>query len=233
MREENKDIKKGENDIVIPKENDKKRNAQKLKKKMIIIIVAVLVLISLLFVASFIIDRYYDKKRAEESTPINYNFYPANYDENIFEDQEYTELIANGFILYTDSSSNLTLGITRETSIKYGDEVAFMIEYLYSIINGDADAYNACFSEAYFQNNKKLDRFTMQKIYNVSLVKVSSSESESGEYNEYLFTLEYQIMENNGTFRNDIGEGSKKQFIKISDKNGELLIDSVSTAGIK
>ena len=68
----------------------------------------------------------------------------------------------------------------------------------------------------------------MQKLYDVNITKLAVN--DVGGNTVYEFTLEYKILENNGTFRNDIGDGSKKQYITVTTENGKLLISSISTA---
>ena len=207
---------------------------KKLKKRLLIIIASVLGVIALLFAASFVIDKYYDNKRDEDNAPIDYDFYPADYDENIYNDREYIEKIDNGFIYYTDFSNNVTLGVERETAAEHGDDVAFMVDYIYSIIEGDHSKYNGFFSDAYYESNDSHGEFTMQKLYDVNITKESAEPiTEDGDYTKYIFVVEYKIFKNNGTFRNDIGDGSKKQYITVTDRTGELEIDAITTAKYK
>ena len=52
-------------------------------------------------------------------------------------------------------------------------------------------------------------------------------------YTKSIYTLEYQINKNNGTFRRDIGDGSKQQYFVVTNRTGEWLIDSISTPTTK
>lgn len=209
----------------------KKEKATGTKKKLLIVIGAVVLVMILLFGASYAIDAYY-KSRENVQKPIDFDFYPADYSENIYDDQAYNDLIKDGFISYTDGASGVTIGTSLDSVQKYGSDVKFMVDYIYSIINGDADAYNAFFSESYIKANGKLEKFTMQKLYDVNITKLTSEEvsGKNGTYTKYEFILEYKILKNNGTFRNDIGDGSKKQYITITTESGKLLIDSITTA---
>ena len=131
---------------------------------------------------------------------------------------------------------NLTLGITRETASEYGVDVQFMTEYIYTVINGNADAYNSLFSDEYFKNNKPKEKFTMQKLYEVNISKVSAetqTDSNGRNYTKYKYIIEYSILDNNGTFRNDFNTGKKAQYIFLSNKAGRILIDDISTPQIK
>ena len=217
------------------KKDELPKNKADVRKRLIIIISVLLVSTLLLGVASFAIDKYNYKKN-NDTTPIKYNFYPADFEENIYDDEEYVELIENGFIYYTDESMGITLGIERETSINHGSDIQFMVEYIYTIINGEADKYNAHFSDIYYKNHDKHEPYTMQKLYDVNIVKLSEtqeSDKKIGSYTRYEFSLTYRIYENNGTFRNDIGDGYKVQRISVSKKNGEMLIDSITSPKIK
>ena len=52
-------------------------------------------------------------------------------------------------------------------------------------------------------------------------------------YTKYIYKLSYSILKNNGTFRNDIGEDQKTQYIVITDREGTLKIDAISTSKYK
>lgn len=205
------------------------------RKRLIIVISALLAVTILLGVASFLIDKYNFKKN-NDTTPIDYDFYPADFDENIFEDEKYIELIENGFIYYTDESMGITLGIERETAINHGSDIQFMVEYVYTIINGEADKYNSYFSETYYKTHDEHGPYTMQKLYDVNITKlaeIQETDKKGVAYTRYEFSLTYRIYENNGTFRNDIGDGYKVQNISVSKKDGKMLIDSIRSPKIK
>ena len=206
------------------------------KKRMIIVIISVVAVIVLMFGISLFID-YYNRiqDNGNADVDIEFNFYDADYDEDIFEDEEYLDLIKHGFINYTDGASNITIGIEKDTAHLYGDDVEFVVDYLYSIINGDAQGYGMYFDDEYKSKIELPIEFTMQKIYDVNILKISETDiSGEGElYTEYKFALEYKILKNNGTFRKDIGDGSKKQYFTISDRSGELLIENISTSKFK
>lgn len=204
------------------------KNNQKLKKRLIICMIAAVCVIPVLIVAIYALDVYMDKKDQAPEGPIDYDFYPIDFDENIYEDSEYIELTNKGYMSYTDS--NVTLGIKRENAKDYGTDVEFIVEYIYSIIDGDTDSYNSFFSELYYEYADPHERFTMQKLYEIEFEKISvSEETEKGSsYKKYVYTLSYRIFENNGSFRNDIGDYARKQYITITDREGSLAIDAIS-----
>ena len=208
------------------------RAPNKLKKRMIIALVVVVCLVPILLGISYLVDYLENKTKIVEEQVIDYDWHEADFSENIYEDPEYLSLIEYGFISYTDGS--VTLLIDKDSAKTYGDDIEFMVKYLYSIINGNANEYNSYFSDAYYKHNNKKDAFTMQKIYEVSLTKelVEAVESKNGDYTKYTFVLSYRILNNNGTFRKDIGDGYKRQYITVTDRSGELLIDGISTEKI-
>ncbi len=228
--------KDAENAQNIKKDEPPKKRAD-VRKKLIIVISALLAATVILGVASFAIDKYNYNKNNEELPPINYDFYPADFEEDIYEDEEYTDIISNGFIYYTDEAMGVTFDIERDKAVSYGKDIQFMVEYVYTIINGEADKYNAYFSDTYYKYHNKREPYTMQKLYDVNITKfaeVQESDRKNGNYTRYEFSLTYKIYENNGTFRKDIGGDTyRTQYISVSNKSGEMLIDSIVVAKTK
>ena len=219
---------------------EKNKNSSKsssTRKKLIIIVITVISLMIALLLISFAIDMYYDSIPEYDMTEqtIDFDFAVPDYNKNIFEDEEYISLTENGFIYYKDEASGVTLGVDKNTASNYGSDVQFMVEHIYSIINGDADKYNSFFSDTYFKKHEKHDLFTMQMLYNVYITKISYEEvfDNEGTYLQYQFSLEYNILDNNGTFRKDIGTGTRKQYFTLSDRNGSLQIDNITVPQIK
>ena len=70
----------------------------------------------------------------------------------------------------------------------------------------------------------------MQKIYDVLIKKISEDtvSDGNGSYTKYIFSLNYKILKNNGTLRNDFLTGSRTQYIYITNREGELKIDGVT-----
>ncbi len=200
---------------------------KKAKKKLLIALLIIASVMVLLIAASVVIDKI--QKGSNDELTIDYNFFPANFNENIFEDEKYIELTSGEFMRYHDMTTGIISGISEENKASFGNETEFLVDMIYEIINGDHVAYNARFSSTYYQEHSPKSAFTMQKIYDVTISYVSSEQLEGGDYTKFNFVVEYKIYENNGTFRKDIGDGSKKQFITLSDRFGELLIDDITT----
>lgn len=199
------------------------------KKRIIISLIVILAVLALLFATVFVID-YFEASRKEEATAIQTispdEFYPADWEEDIYTDKDYTDLISGEFIKYNGQNNEGIVGITTENLYSKDANVVFLVEMIYDIIEGDADSYNARFSTEYYRTNAPVEKFTKQKIYDVNIT-YAQSENASGKGTMYC--IEYKILKNNGTFRNDILNGSKKQYITLVNDSGEIKINSLVT----
>ena len=199
------------------------------KKRIIIAFAIILLVLMLMYGITLIIPFFEQSIVPQESDFIaDFDFYPVDYDENIFEDPKYTSLIQDGILLY-DNNSNLTTTVDKSNSNQFGSSVALMVDMVYAIVNGDAKEYNSYFSEKYFESNSPKSEFTMQKIYNgkITYCETENVNEDGNVYTRYTYKLIYNIYENNGTFRMDIGDGAREQYITVSDREGKLLIDSI------
>ncbi len=156
-------------------------------------------------------------------------FVTPDYDEDIYQDEGYLDL--NRYITFSDGYLATTL--TEAEHAEQDDDVRFMIDYIGTIIAGDAEAYNACYSDEYYAEPDcaPLDRFTAQKLYNITLTR-TDTETVDGEngYTTHGYRVEYMIRHNNGTFRRDLGSDSiRAQYLVISDREGSWKIDRVIT----
>ncbi len=208
---------------------------QHFKKKIIIalsVLAGILLLMYILTLILPLISENLNRNSAEETA--NFNFYEPDFGEDIFNDEEYLSLIENGILQY-DNGTNSIVAINAENASDNGDAVKLLTDYIYSIINGDNELHNSFFSDEYLNANEPKDEFTMQKIYNGLITYYSSEEiaNRNGNYTKYIYKLRYQIYKNNGTFRRDIGEDYKTQYIVITDREGTLLIDAISTSDYK
>ena len=205
------------------------------KKKLILILGITIFVLLVMYLLTLLIPKLTQKinEGTEEGT-IKFNFYEPDFNEDIFTDEKYISLIQDGFLKY-DNGSNSIVQITEDNSSNFGEEVELLVDLVYSIQNGDSDLYNSFFSEEYLSQNEKKENFTMQKIYDATIIYHSEEtiSSKTSNYTKYIYKLKYRIYENNGTFRQDIDEDAKTQYIVLTDREGKLLIDSVSTSKYK
>ena len=211
---------------------DDKMNKEKMspKKKMIIILSCFVLLIIVFFCVSYLIEK--SKDEDEFNFTLDYDFYEADFDENIYEDEIFKNSIENSFIKYSEKGDSKTVGISQKDIDSnpegYSADLKFMVKYIYTIIDGDHETYNSFFSSKYYdEGGKSKAPFTMQRLKNVKLTK--GSETTEDGYVIYHYELEYAIDKNNGTFRDDIGDGSRKQVIVVTNREGKMLIDGIDT----
>lgn len=149
---------------------------------------------------------------------VKYRTYPPlddlcepNWDENIFEDEEYME--KERFIRYTENSTTTPL-VTDSDFASKGRIALFFKDYFDIVISGDSDAYNDLLTPEYIEEYGRKEPFTMQKLYEIEVVDLNSvSYLNKGKANQiivYEFDVYYKIMENNGTYRNNLASDDKR-----------------------
>ncbi len=205
---------------------DMKTNGKALKIR-IVAVIAFLAIISITyFTVAVLVDQGFFVNPVVQELP-KYNFETPNFNKNIYEDEEYLSLIADGFINYSDGRT--TVSVREEDYEIYSDAARLIFALVTAARDGDQKAYNACFSNNYLTASGKQTKFTMQQIYDVKIV-----EGLPVRENGYLRTdmeLEYKIHENDGTLRKDIdSDSSRKQYITVTtnNPNGVPLIDSIT-----
>lgn len=209
-----------------------RESTRRLKRNMIIVLVCMVAFAVVAIPLINILDRLQSDESEEETTKQTGNFFiPAtpDYEYDIMQDEEYLQL--NRRIYHCDERSGLTEELTDKNIGGYGPAARVLREAINAIIAGDADAYNALFSDNYYANNEPESPFTMQRLYDIKITKVNETikSGEKGKYTQYEYEVEYKIRLNDGTFRTDIGhDESKKQYFILSDSvTGDVLIDQI------
>ena len=212
------------------------QNQKNVKKVLIITLASLAAILLVMYLLTILLPLLLNsaEKEGEEEGTADFNFYTPDFDQNIFEDPNYMALISDGVLKY-DNGSNSIITVTPENAASSGDVVKLLTDLVYAAINGNNDLYNSFFSSEYMKNHEPKGEFTMQKIYGGTITNFSteSVQGNNGNYTKYIYKLNYRILENNGTFRADIGEDSKTQYIVITNREGKLLIDAISTSRYK
>lgn len=209
-----------------------RESTRKLRRNMIIVLIGLLVFVVGAIPLIGILDNLQNGGSEEETKklpPSSINFATPDFEYDIMEDEDYLQL--NRRIYIHDARSGQTEELTDKNLPGYGEGAAVLRQMIQAVINGDADAYNALFSSNYYENHDPEPPFTMQRLYDIKLTKVSETpvSGEKGKYTQYEFEVEYKIRLNDGTYRTDIGhDESKKQYFVLSDSvTGEVLIDQI------
>ena len=209
-----------------------KESTRRLKRKMIIILVCMVAFAIISIPLINLLSQIQNEGNKEEETKAPSStiiFATPDFDYNILEDERYLNL--NRRIYLYDERSGITEDLTDKNINAYGEAAIVLRAAINALIAGDADAYNALFSENYYATHKPQSAFTMQRIYDIKLTLVKETEKvgETGKYTQYEYEVEYKIQRNDGTFRTDIGhDESRKQYFVLSDSvTGEVLIDQI------
>ena len=176
-------------------------NKKKKIKAGIVVFFAFAVLIALLTLIDF--EALYVKLSGsvEVNTPSysKEDFYPADY---------YTDILVDPVYLETDRTltwveNGLTEKLLDNDYQKYDAEGELVHRYFRSLIEGNANAYNALFSPEYIKKNGLQSDFPMQRVYEMTATVLERSEDNAGA--EFLtIKLGYKIQRNDGTVRDDV-----------------------------
>ena len=136
--------------------------------------------------------------------PLDILFAPADYETDIFEDENYLSM--NRRIKYIEGAQSTEVALDEDGSY-YGAGLVFFQNYFNCVINGDYETYQTFISDDYDEKNAYPipEKFTMQKIHSISVEHRSDADTivSSNEVRRY-YVVKYQIYQNNGTFRDDI-----------------------------
>lgn len=131
----------------------------------------------------------------------------------------------NRYLTYVDNGMAIT--ITDGKYNEFGDTVEFMADYFDTLMHGDAEALNGFYADSYFEENDRFEAITMQKIYDMRMEYIKST--DVGSTTAYVYKITYKILENDGTFRDDmVSDAERPQFYTLVDDGIAIKITDVS-----
>lgn len=208
-------------------EDDLKKNT---KKTILVLSAAVLTMIILIILNNIDYDvdmsEWFGGRKTEETEKIHFS--NPDYESNIYDNAVY--MSKNRHIVYIENPYS---SIITENNNEYGEIGDFFLTYIKTLTDGNAEIYNNFFTEVYYKdnNNKKFDKFTMQKIYDIEIEKLSEDLIENGDYKgqiRYTFKISYKIMANDGTFRSDMpSDTAVPQIFELLNTNDRIKINSI------
>lgn len=170
-------------------------------------------------------------------TNIKYRDYPPisdlcipDFEYNIFENAEYME--KNRGFTYTKDGVQEYLEEESEIILK-GEAAVFFKKYFDAVINGDADTVNGLLSGDYIKKNGEYEAFTMQMLYDMEVIFLQSYYLNEGSQSQilvYEFDVGYRIMNNNGTFRNNLASDDRRdvKYVLYRYSDGGIKIQKMS-----
>ncbi len=209
--------------------NSSVKAAKKKKMAIAIVVMCVIAVIGMFFLNTEMLFDF----SSEETTKIPHNnkgssehiitLYKPDWNTNIFERADYLD--KNRYLTFAEGGMELTL--VDGNYSEYGDEVQLLADYFDALMQGDAEKVCSFYADSYFESHDRWEKITMQKLYDMKVEFLNKKESESTI--EYYYRVSYKIMENDGTFRDDlISDAVKAQFYVITDFGYEMKITDVS-----
>lgn len=172
---------------------------KKQKKIIIIVLVSTIALLAVLFGIMGISSLLTPKVNTVSLTGnTEVSLCPADYDEDIFSDKAYAQKQKDVFFTYDGDGEY----ITAEGYFSANKAGKLFYNYFYCVINGEYTVYPTFFSEEFKENAVLPEKFTMQKLYDISVNLETRQPFEDGYVETY--SVRYRIMDNNGTFRSDL-----------------------------
>lgn len=155
------------------------------------------------------------------------SLYEPDWESDIFQNSEWLE--KNRFITYTENG--MSIGLVDFDYKAYGEPVVMFGEYVDALMNGDAELVNSFYTDSYFETHERFERITMQKLYNIEVEYLSESDiTKNGRtVTQYIYKFSYMIMENDGTFRDDmVSDATRPQYYTLIEEDGSIKISDVS-----
>lgn len=186
-----------------PEELAARAKSKALARKMVItLVIACVVLVGLDVLSKVDFTPLIEAIQGGEEKP-DIQFHYPNFEEDIMTDSSYLGKIR--LMGYKDGGQ-MTL-INEDDYYLYSPAVNRMHDFFAAAIAGDLDAYNACFTQAYHEENdgERTEPFTMQRIYDMMIELIGEVNVTGTDTVRTFFRVEYRIQKNNGTFRDDMG----------------------------
>ncbi len=208
-------------------QKERMQKAIKMRKKTlrtVIVIAACLIVIPMVLI--LILNFFFSDEVEYELIPIpQYSpmYYGEPYDGDVLQYDKYLQHDRN--VYYYDNPAGYG-NCETVTSAHSDPRLGFLYQYIQYTIDGNTEQYNASFSPVYLQINGAKKAFAQQMLYDICLYYVSEEMSVNGD-RIYCYQLDYKILENNGTFRNDIlSDECRSVFLKLRvSQNGTVMIE--------
>ncbi len=217
-----------------PTPKPKTTEGRKKQARTLLIVLAVLFAVLLvlnLLSDSSVLSKLLPHKGGDDGEREPVFLFNPDYELNIFEDEGYLNL--NRLIRYQEGAITIYL-VNENDYLAGGKPAVFFGEYFDAVIRGDHNRYNALLSKDFIEKNGTKDRFTMQQLYDIEIVKLNEFIEDEGTPQQITvteFRVSYRIRRNNGTFRDDLESGAARPQIYqliCTDRTGEIKLQSVS-----
>ena len=200
---------------------DKKRKLKKISKIALISIGGLLLAAVLAYVALYWVIPLLNNSGYED-----WQFFEPDYDKNIFEDEVYMNMRRG--IKYKRGGSEIVL--SEENVDEQHVTARFFYDYINCIIAGDYESYPDFYTER-CKNDRNFncpEKFTMQALYDIRVALEFEPEVNDGVVTE-IYTVEYRIYQNNGTYRRDIlPDETRRRVFEVVIDGEDVKINSIT-----
>lgn len=128
-------------------------------------------------------------------------FAPIDWSEDIMKDPDYLAL-GDRLFVYADIPPFSHYPI-KDGDIALGSDAVLLYRVIESVRRGDSELYNSYFSDFYRRIVGEKPPFTPQKLYDIEICYDKTVEDDAAGV-LHVYRVGYKIMENNGTYRNDV-----------------------------
>ncbi len=204
-------LKRADNGGKLGKKAKEKRLAA-LTATTVLLLTALFLVLNLIVESGWFSSLFGEKIKYRDYPPLGEEYlYEPDWNENIFEDEEYLD--KDRTLHYT--SNNVTLILEDDDDFESAGAIAlFFREYFDAVINGDHEKYNSLLTDLYKNEYGDKPAFTMQKLYEIEVTDLNCvtylNEGKTNQITVYEFDVAYKIMENNGTYRNNLVSDDKR-----------------------
>lgn len=221
-----KSIKENKENVKVLRRLNEKRLVKKLFAALPCIIAVLLALN--IFINSSLFDSLFGQKiKYREYPPLDFVYEP-DFTLDVFEDEMYLEkqrgltYVKDGVALYLERDDEIALA---------GDLAVFFNKYFETVVYGQTDAHNALYTDYYKEKKGEYEPFTMQMIYESTVTYLEDYPHEKlNGVRVYKFDVGYKIMNNNGTFRNNLHSDTRRDMLYTLYRysNGDILVNYTS-----
>lgn len=193
-------------------------------RKILLVSLAVLLWISAgYFCVLGVIDAFSPKKVPERdpNEEVVVSLSNENWNEDIF---TYDRWLQYDHQIYY-GTEHVHESITAESAPQISPYATFFYQYFTDLMHGEYEDFSANFASTY--DKAVPEKFTMQKLYDIYIFEASDGltvRDDGVEAKE--FYVQYRILENDGTFRNDLESGS------LSHELYRVVVDASGTPKI-
>ena len=204
---------------------------QKRKRQILLTFAILLGALLVLYGVSLLLEGIAPESETEPPAP-TYTFREADWEENIFENEDYLSLDRTVYYSPYGIGAGETVSVDERSIVSYGEQAVLMYRLVNAIILGDAEAYNSFFTRSYLEENGAQPAFTMQMLYDIKINYTEAGIDEESDTRQAVYRLEYKICGNNGTYRADMGSDvSRAQYFFLAETDDGYRVDRVLTTG--